>query len=218
MFGVLILAVGISGIQLFGGAFFVEPLFNGTTLVVAIALAALRAAPPHRRRPPREDEAPAARLSCPRAGIQLGRERRQGRMRPWRPKRRRSRPGRPERFASQTLGGTTCRNGLLKGLLASARRIAALGASLGARRRRRPISRRRRPISQNVAAPVTKWDGPTSGPKAQGKKLVVYRLDRSAQRRRAGRRRRRGGGRQGARLGLRACSTGRARCPAAPPH
>jgi ribose transport system permease protein len=40
LFGVLILAVGISGIQLFGGAFFVEPLFNGTTLVVAIALAA----------------------------------------------------------------------------------------------------------------------------------------------------------------------------------
>jgi ribose transport system permease protein len=40
IFGVLILAVGISGIQLFGGAFFVEPLFNGTTLVVAIALAA----------------------------------------------------------------------------------------------------------------------------------------------------------------------------------
>src|SRR4051812_680995 len=26
---------------------------------------------------------------------------------------------------------------------------------------------------QNVAAPVTKWDGPTSGPKAQGKKLIV---------------------------------------------
>ena len=40
MFGVLILAVGISGIQQLGGAFFVEPLFNGTTLVVAIALAA----------------------------------------------------------------------------------------------------------------------------------------------------------------------------------
>jgi ribose transport system permease protein len=38
--GVLILAVGISGIQQLGGAFFVEPLFNGTTLVVAIALAA----------------------------------------------------------------------------------------------------------------------------------------------------------------------------------
>jgi ribose transport system permease protein len=37
--GVLILAVGISGIQQLGGAFFVEPLFNGTTLVVAIALA-----------------------------------------------------------------------------------------------------------------------------------------------------------------------------------
>ena len=40
MFGVLILAVGISGIQQLGGAFFVEPLFNGTTLVISIALAA----------------------------------------------------------------------------------------------------------------------------------------------------------------------------------
>jgi ribose transport system permease protein len=39
MFGVAILAVGISGIQQLGGAFFVEPLFNGTTLVVSIALA-----------------------------------------------------------------------------------------------------------------------------------------------------------------------------------
>jgi ribose transport system permease protein len=40
VFGVLILAVGISGIQQLGGAFFVEPLFNGTTLVISIALAA----------------------------------------------------------------------------------------------------------------------------------------------------------------------------------
>ncbi|MEA2782237.1 MAG: ribose transport system permease protein [Rhodospirillaceae bacterium] len=37
--GVAILAVGISGIQQFGGAFFVEPLFNGVTLVIAIGLA-----------------------------------------------------------------------------------------------------------------------------------------------------------------------------------
>jgi len=37
--GVLILAVGISGIQQFGAAFFVEPLFNGVTLVVAIGIA-----------------------------------------------------------------------------------------------------------------------------------------------------------------------------------
>ncbi|HUZ65626.1 MAG TPA: ABC transporter permease [Acetobacteraceae bacterium] len=37
--GVLILAVGISGIQQLGGAFFVEPLFNGVTLVIAIGLA-----------------------------------------------------------------------------------------------------------------------------------------------------------------------------------
>jgi ribose transport system permease protein len=39
LFGVLILAVGISGIQQLGGAFFVEPLFNGTTLVISIGLA-----------------------------------------------------------------------------------------------------------------------------------------------------------------------------------
>jgi ribose transport system permease protein len=37
--GVMILAVGISGIQQFGGAFYVEPLFNGATLVVAIGIA-----------------------------------------------------------------------------------------------------------------------------------------------------------------------------------
>jgi ribose transport system permease protein len=39
MIGVLILAVGISGIQQLGGAFFVEPLFNGTTLIISIGLA-----------------------------------------------------------------------------------------------------------------------------------------------------------------------------------
>ncbi|MER9138282.1 ABC transporter permease [Mesorhizobium sp. M0830] len=39
MTGVIILAVGISGIQQFGGSFFVEPLFNGVTLLVAIGIA-----------------------------------------------------------------------------------------------------------------------------------------------------------------------------------
>ena len=34
-----ILAIGISGIQQFGGAFFVEPLFNGVTLLVSIGIA-----------------------------------------------------------------------------------------------------------------------------------------------------------------------------------
>ena len=61
VFGILILAVGISGIQLYGGAFFVEPLFNGTTLVVAIALAAFA----QRRRtvvkPPRDITPSAAK-------------------------------------------------------------------------------------------------------------------------------------------------------------
>ena len=37
--GVIILAVGISGIQQFGGSFWVEPLFNGVTLLVAIGIA-----------------------------------------------------------------------------------------------------------------------------------------------------------------------------------
>ncbi|MFN3717986.1 MAG: ABC transporter permease [Rhizobium rhizophilum] len=37
--GVMTLAVGISGIQEFGGSFWVEPLFNGTTLLIAIGIA-----------------------------------------------------------------------------------------------------------------------------------------------------------------------------------
>lgn len=37
--GVTILAVGIAGIQQFGGSFWVEPMFNGITLLVAIGIA-----------------------------------------------------------------------------------------------------------------------------------------------------------------------------------
>jgi ribose transport system permease protein len=37
--GVAILAVGIAGIQQFGGSFWVEPLFNGATLLIAIGIA-----------------------------------------------------------------------------------------------------------------------------------------------------------------------------------
>ena len=37
--GVAILAVGISGIQQIGGSFWVEPMFNGVTLLVAIGIA-----------------------------------------------------------------------------------------------------------------------------------------------------------------------------------
>ena len=37
--GVMILAVGISGIQQIGGSFLVEPLFNGATLLIAIGIA-----------------------------------------------------------------------------------------------------------------------------------------------------------------------------------
>ncbi len=37
--GVAILAIGIAGIQQFGGSFWVEPMFNGVTLLVAIGIA-----------------------------------------------------------------------------------------------------------------------------------------------------------------------------------
>lgn len=39
MVGVAVLAVGIAGIQQFGGSFWVEPLFNGVTLLAAIGMA-----------------------------------------------------------------------------------------------------------------------------------------------------------------------------------
>ncbi len=39
LIGVAILAIGISGIQQLGGAFYVEPLFNGLTLLVSIGIA-----------------------------------------------------------------------------------------------------------------------------------------------------------------------------------
>ncbi len=39
MIGVAILAVGISGVQQFGGSFFVETLFSGVSLLVAIGIA-----------------------------------------------------------------------------------------------------------------------------------------------------------------------------------
>ena len=36
---VILLAIGISGIQQLGGAFYIEPLFNGLTLIIAVGLA-----------------------------------------------------------------------------------------------------------------------------------------------------------------------------------
>ncbi len=39
MVGIAILAIGIAGIQQFGGEFWVEPLFNGATLLLSISLA-----------------------------------------------------------------------------------------------------------------------------------------------------------------------------------
>lgn len=39
MVGICVLAIGIAGIQQFGGAFWVEPLFNGATLLLSITFA-----------------------------------------------------------------------------------------------------------------------------------------------------------------------------------
>jgi ribose transport system permease protein len=39
MVGVAILAVGIAGIQQFGGSFWVEPMFNSVTLLISIGIA-----------------------------------------------------------------------------------------------------------------------------------------------------------------------------------
>ncbi|PVX85926.1 ABC transporter permease [Paraburkholderia unamae] len=52
VFGVSILAVGIAGIQQMGGDFYVEPLFNGATLLVAIGIAGYTQ---RRRRSPRRN-------------------------------------------------------------------------------------------------------------------------------------------------------------------
>lgn len=57
--GVGVLAVGISGIQQLGGAFFVEPLFNGVTLLIAIGIAGYA----NRRRSRKPKRAPVATSS-----------------------------------------------------------------------------------------------------------------------------------------------------------
>ncbi len=57
--GVTILAIGISGIQQFGASFFVEPLFNGATLLVAIGIAGYA----QRRRGAGPSRAPASSAS-----------------------------------------------------------------------------------------------------------------------------------------------------------
>ncbi|OZI39273.1 ABC transporter permease [Bordetella genomosp. 1] len=62
VFGVLILAVGIAGIQQLGGEFYVEPLFNGATLLVAIGIAGYAQ---RRRRSPRRQTAPIAAPAAP---------------------------------------------------------------------------------------------------------------------------------------------------------
>jgi len=40
---VVVLSVGISGLEQLGSSFFIEPLFNGVTLLIAVALAGFTA-------------------------------------------------------------------------------------------------------------------------------------------------------------------------------
>jgi ribose transport system substrate-binding protein len=63
---------------------------------------------------------------------------------------------------------------MLRGLLATAGALA-LTTSL-ARADDAAYMKEAKAYLENVAAPVTKWDGPTTGAKAQGKKLVVIVL------------------------------------------
>jgi ribose transport system substrate-binding protein len=60
---------------------------------------------------------------------------------------------------------------IMKGLLASAG-VIAFGASV-AHADDAAYLEKAKAFLANVAAPVTKWDGPTTGPKGVGKKLVV---------------------------------------------
>jgi ribose transport system permease protein len=60
--GVVILAIGISGIQQLGGSFWVEPMFNGVTLLVAIGIAGYAQ---RRRGAARRPDRPAAEPAKP---------------------------------------------------------------------------------------------------------------------------------------------------------
>ena len=65
-------------------------------------------------------------------------------------------------------------NMMLKGLLASIGALAICAST--ARADDAAYQEKAKAYLANVAAPVTKWDGPTSGPKSVGKKLVVIVL------------------------------------------
>ena len=69
-----------------------------------------------------------------------------------------------------------CRRSDLKGLaLLACRGLSMAAAGAGAHADDDGLScEKAKAYIAKVTAPVTEWDGPTTGPKAQGKKLIVY--------------------------------------------
>ena len=153
--GVAVLAVGIAGIQQFGGSFWVEPLFNGVTLLVAIGIAgyAQRRKGAAARRRPR----PARRSRRPAAG---------------RPDRRAPSPRAAKKPTTQD---NTRENTMLRHIMPASRGPAFWPprgpASADA------IADANKFVA-TFAGRANRWDGPVTGPKAAaGKTIVVLAAD-----------------------------------------
>ena len=150
--GVAILAVGISGIQQIGGAFYIEPLFNGVTLLIAIGLAGYAQTP--RRAVSRARAQPTARP--PR----------------WR---------RPAGFDDQTKRTIASRpiprnveeisHEHASYQRSAAGRFCYHGGPARGGRHGRPTPRT---MWRRSRKPNPPWDGPTTGPKAADGKTIVY--------------------------------------------
>ena len=62
---------------------------------------------------------------------------------------------------------------VIKGALLGSVGVLVLGTTLARADDDAAYIEKAKAFLETVAAPVTKWDGPTTGPKAQGKKLIV---------------------------------------------
>ena len=210
--GVLILAVGISGIQQLGGAFFVEPLFNGTTLVISIALAGFAQRRRAVVRPARDRERIRARKDRRRAGRMfrtVARYRRPSSAVAEAPD---SRPDEPEWLASISQGG-------IENVETSFDRRGACWPPppSSACTSRRPGGRRRlhedgQGLYRQGVGAGDDVDRPDHRPEGAGQEADRLRLGRPAERRRAAASATAPRKRPRRSAGTSASSTGRARC------